>query len=656
MSKYFYLITFLCLGFTLPAKAQIDSVIGIKAPKSISRNNKKLAHFLCDTVEGDSRKVNAIYNWVTHNIKYDVKAMQKGDLKRPSTKQILKKKKALCDGYSELFSELCNEVGVRALVVDGYARDWMFDDGDKFYTPRHAWNAVAIGNSWYLVDVTWGAGVIGQFPNGVQKKFKKIKKDPVQHTGKLKFKYRYDPSFFMQSPAQFRLNHLPYYPLWQLTDSLMPLYLFEAGEDSIIAFNKTYGRPRMEYKELNRFANLPEHMQTIEEAERGYRYNPRFHVSMALWHQGNAIDTLASMDKHAPPAVRQAVISQVDAELKQAEKYVALQKKSIVSEYTELKTKNKKKNTEAKAHIRTLNTNNTQAIARCKAKIKSSDSKYRSLNSKAGTGIALHRKVKPEEFAKLKTASPEDKPTVERLEKLEDSIKIRIGNQNSAMELISKEQAVVDRLIEANSKRLDSLVDWLHLADSALIQETIGRINLQDNYDAGIKKWTAIYKTSRFQNADSLQRQYLAGYDSNLVHFDLLKKNHDAYLDLYRKNFKDLEQYKKRNRTNAAVLSLYGKEFEAYSNAYGNYQQMLSQYAGYIKGNKSLFEQMVKHYERQEKLTKYMERSEEKRQKLEETNLVKKEAFDKKENEYQKKQLKRAGEKSAQYVDNKRNF
>lgn len=656
MFKHLYLIAILLTCFVPLADAQIDSTIGIKAPKSVSRNYKNLAHHLCDNLEGDAQKVNAIYNWITHNIRYDVKALQKGELKRLSTKQVLKKRKALCDGYSELFSDMCNEAGVRAVVVSGYGRDWIFDDSDKLYTPRHAWNAVAIGDSWYLVDVTWGAGVVGQFPGWMQRKMSKMRKDPVQVAGKLRFKYQYDPSFLMQAPSTFREKHLPYDPIWQLTDSLMPLYLFEAGDASIATFNKTYGRPMLNYKELNRFVQQPEHLKDIQEAERAYAYNPRYHVSMAIRHQANAIDSMASMDKHAPPAVRQVVIAQVKQELKTAQSFVALQKKSIATEYTELKAKNKKKNAAAKAHIRKLNNNNTQAIARCKAKIKSSDTKFKALGTKAGSAIAANKKAMATDFRGIQTASPEDDTKSERLKQLEDSIQSRIIKLNKAQGLMQQEEKEIEQLIAANSKRLDSLVAWLQIADSALIQETIGRINMQDNYDAEIKKWTALYESTRFAEADSLQRRYLAAYDTNLVHYELLRKQQTSSLDAYRKNFKELAQYKKRNSSNFGLLSLYDKQLSAYHAAYDEHLKMMSEYGSYIKSNKSLFEQMVKHYERQEKLAGYMERSEEHRQELEEKMLSKKEAFDKKENAYQKKQLEQSEGQAQQYIDKKRSL
>ncbi len=650
MFKNLYLITLLLLALCNAASAKVDTTVGIKAPNSVSTDAKKLAHYLCDTLEGDYMKANAIYNWITHNIKYDVAAFKRGDLKRPTIKEVLKKKKALCDGYSDLFTAMCQEIGIRALTLSGYGRDWMFDDSNKLYMPRHAWNAVYMANNWHLVDATWGAGVIGQFPNAIQKTIKKVKNNPAQQIGKLKFKFRYDPDFFMTPPAAFRIKHLPYDPIWQLTDSLMPLAIFESGVAAITQFNEIYGRQGINTKELNRFYDLEEHIKTIEEADRAYAYNPRFHVSMALKHQARAMDSLKKLDKHAPPIKRNALVETVKQELKSAEKYVALQKESISVEYSELKRKNQKKNTLAKTYISSIKNNNKQAIAKCKSKISSGERKYRRLMQRAGDAIAKHKKSNPQTFDAIKTASPEDKLNTARLTTLVDSVSRRNEKLDLKQAELSGEQQWLNKLVEANKIRLDTLVQYLSIADSALIQETIGRINLHDNYDVEVKKWSAIYKEARTQNADSVQKRYFADYDSILLHYETLRNAYVQYVSLFYKNFKDLEQYKSRNRSNVSFLMQYEQQRKVYALAYEAQQKMLYDYAAYIKGNKGLLESLLKHYEQQQKLGDYMKKSETQRQKLEESALNKKKAFDKKENKEQKKLLEEAGAKSERFA------
>ncbi len=51
---------------------------------------------------------------------------------------------AVCKGYTKWFQYLCYCVGINATYVRGVAND-----------TSHCWNAVSIGNIWYMVDVTW---------------------------------------------------------------------------------------------------------------------------------------------------------------------------------------------------------------------------------------------------------------------------------------------------------------------------------------------------------------------------------------------------------------------------------------------------------------------------------------------------------------------
>jgi len=171
-----YLVTFLV--FPIFSSAQVDTVIGITAPKT--SDYKELAHSLCDGLGGEKEKANAIYNWITHNISYDVKAMNKLNFKpEDKAEKALKNRLAVCEGYAMLFTELCREAGLKAVNIDGYAKDWIFDNGDSLYIPRHMWAAVEINGQWWLNDPTWGAGGLVQSP-GV---FRKICMPPSLNSG-----------------------------------------------------------------------------------------------------------------------------------------------------------------------------------------------------------------------------------------------------------------------------------------------------------------------------------------------------------------------------------------------------------------------------------------------------------------------------------------
>jgi chromosome condensin MukBEF ATPase and DNA-binding subunit MukB len=73
--------------------------------------------------------------------------------------------------------------------------------------------------------------------------------------------------------------------------------------------------------------------------------------------------------------------------------------------------------------------------------------------------------------------------------------------------------------------------------------------------------------------------------------------------------------------------------------------RMLSEYASYIQEHKSLFNNIINMYKRQEKLTDYMNESEDTRKKLEEQGLAKKETWDKNANDKQRAQIKETTKK-----------
>jgi len=66
----------LALLCCIAVQAQIDTAIGITAPGNAARDYRSLAHYLCDGQQDDKAKANAIYNWITHNIEYDVNALK----------------------------------------------------------------------------------------------------------------------------------------------------------------------------------------------------------------------------------------------------------------------------------------------------------------------------------------------------------------------------------------------------------------------------------------------------------------------------------------------------------------------------------------------------------------------------------------------------
>ena len=99
------------------------------------------------------QKVQAIYNWITANVKYDYSNLNNPAYWLQYTAYAAAvQKKAVCQGYANLFYRLANDAGIDCRIITGkaYNRDGAAD---------HAWNIVRMADGkYYCLDATWDAG------------------------------------------------------------------------------------------------------------------------------------------------------------------------------------------------------------------------------------------------------------------------------------------------------------------------------------------------------------------------------------------------------------------------------------------------------------------------------------------------------------------
>lgn len=203
------------------------------SPQVISLVNEYKSYSTCDKLvaqintdfSNDLDKAGAIFLWIANNIKYDSKLMGKDynsfsykteeELEKKqrifylnSTNKTIKSKRAVCQGYSELYKRLCNLSGIKCEVILGAAKTVNKDIGKAPKDSDHAWNTIKINGKWYLIDVTWGAG----------------------HVKGTKFIKELETAWFMTEPDLFYLNHWPMEKKWLLTSKTissfknLPLY------------------------------------------------------------------------------------------------------------------------------------------------------------------------------------------------------------------------------------------------------------------------------------------------------------------------------------------------------------------------------------------------------------------------------------------------
>jgi hypothetical protein len=168
----------------------------LNAPLSAEASIESLAAYLVAPARNEREKARSIFRWITDNIDYNVEGYFTGSFGNLESEDVLKSRKSVCEGYSDIFMSLAQAAGLEAVRIAGYGKGYSYQPGKNISGPsNHAWNAVKINGSWYLMDSTWGAGYIN--------------KDK-------RFVREFDDQYFMTPPAEFVFDHLPENESWQL--------------------------------------------------------------------------------------------------------------------------------------------------------------------------------------------------------------------------------------------------------------------------------------------------------------------------------------------------------------------------------------------------------------------------------------------------------
>ncbi len=194
------------LFFLLPCYVFSQNLIELKAfdyrradsialhfPKKKYKTVTEIAGVLCENLKTEHEKFRAIFKWITDNIEYNKSAQNVTDASK-----IVRKNKAVCQGFSNLLKEMCNTVNIPCDVIVGYTKTEVKDINKKLKKTDHAWNSVQLYGNWYLVDVTWATS----------------KYNVVTH----KYMKEFDEHYFLTAPQKFILDHFPQDKKFQFLD------------------------------------------------------------------------------------------------------------------------------------------------------------------------------------------------------------------------------------------------------------------------------------------------------------------------------------------------------------------------------------------------------------------------------------------------------
>ncbi|HOY18676.1 MAG TPA: transglutaminase domain-containing protein [Haliscomenobacter sp.] len=203
MLRQIFTLSFVVIAFLL-VNAQSNDYTAVdqyalNAPDESSQDLYTLAYYLKGNGKFSEReKARSIYTWITHNIRYNHSVIEQKLLgTRENTlmqqpENVLAQRRAVCEGYANLYKSLANLMGLSAEIVTGKVRR---EDG---VIPEigHAWIAIRLSGEWSLSDPTWGAGY---YDPDVDIHF-----PPA------------DDLYFLVASATMIRDHYPYDPVWQL--------------------------------------------------------------------------------------------------------------------------------------------------------------------------------------------------------------------------------------------------------------------------------------------------------------------------------------------------------------------------------------------------------------------------------------------------------
>ncbi len=173
---------------------------------------QQLAEKLTVNCASDSEKARSLFRWIAEHIGYDVIEFHKANRALPVipyegtdsvgamaryytnfAEQVIKRRKAVCEGYATLFKVLCDNAGLESVIIHGCSRNSLASIG-KGFTENHAWNAIKLNGTWRLLDPCWGSGNC--------------------NADITKFTKSFNEFYFCTPPELFVYNHYPTDTTW----------------------------------------------------------------------------------------------------------------------------------------------------------------------------------------------------------------------------------------------------------------------------------------------------------------------------------------------------------------------------------------------------------------------------------------------------------
>jgi hypothetical protein len=266
-------------------------------PAKYGQNVDQLAKYLTKPAKNDYEKVRSFFVWMSENIAYDVDLFRRyrpGVSLNITAEDVLKKGKAVCQGYADLFNALCAEAGIESRLIPGYSKGFGNENRTDFSNADHAWNAVKIEGKWFLLDATWGAGGLNE---------------------KMQYKAQFNEKYFLANPQVFIKDHMPLQPMWQLLECPVSMQAFIRGGD-VLQQELSSQRTCEDFNQkIIAFEDMSEGERSMKAAEDAYRFNPANHLVMARGYMDFAHQVMSGIKREmsSREEIEDAVSAQEEA-------------------------------------------------------------------------------------------------------------------------------------------------------------------------------------------------------------------------------------------------------------------------------------------------------------------------------------------------------
>lgn len=243
----------------------------------------ELAAVLTQNRKTEMEKCRAIFVWIVENIAYDVatlekqKARSRDKLPAQEAADVLASQLGVCEGYANLFVALCQQAGIRTIVIPGKSKS-----AGEIAGVGHIWIMAYADGRWRLFDPTWGSG--------------------HRDADTQRFQRKFSETYFDANPEVLIQTHYPSDPLAQMLPKPLTFDEFKQG----VGPERLRETPEPEdpvgfhawQDSVESWLKLNPKLRRLRAAERALLVNPNDYEALTrigAWHYDSAVDMFNEM-------------------------------------------------------------------------------------------------------------------------------------------------------------------------------------------------------------------------------------------------------------------------------------------------------------------------------------------------------------------------